>query len=381
MIRLLTVIGARPQIIKAAAISRAVKSRFAGQVEEKILHTGQHYDENMSAVFFEELGIPKPDYHLGVGSGPHGEQTAKMIAKIEEVLNSERFDGVLLYGDTNSTLAGAVAASKMDVPVFHVEAGLRSFNMTMPEEINRIVCDQLSSILFAPTQTACDNLRAEGFYDSPARFKNGKRRLVVNAGDVMYDNSMYFASLAGQRSDILSRIGVTPGKYILATIHRPGNTDDPERLRAILSTLLEITETEGIDMVLPLHPRTRALLGKNLDADTYARLMSAPRVRVIPPASFFDIIVLEKNARIVMTDSGGVQKEAFFFGRPCAILRPETEWVEIVRHQAGIITDADPDRIREAYRRLSGREVAFPPLFGDGKASEHILEAIVSDLS
>lgn len=376
MISILTVIGARPQIIKAAAISRAVKNHFAGQIEEKILHTGQHYDANMSQVFFDELGIPQPDYNLGVGSGSHGVQTAKMIAGIEDVLNSEHFDGIILYGDTNSTLAGAVAASKIHIPVFHIEAGLRSFNMTMPEEVNRIVCDQLSSICFSPTQTGIDNLKREGFFDSPAKFQNGKGRMVVNSGDVMYDNSMYFASLAEQKSDILARLDVKPGEYILTTIHRPNNTDDPARLTAIISSLLSITERDSITLVLPLHPRTKNLLDKNLAKDVYEKLISSPSVKIIPPASFFEIIILEKNARIVMTDSGGVQKESFFFERPCVILRPETEWVEIVEHGAGIIADADPERIISAYDKLVGTAPTFPPLFGDAHAAEHILEQI-----
>lgn len=376
MMKLLTVIGARPQIIKAAAISRAVKAHFEGLIEEKILHTGQHYDANMSQVFFDELGIPQPDYNLGVGSGSHGVQTAKMIAGIEEVLTSEHFDGIILYGDTNSTLAGAVAASKIHIPVFHIEAGLRSFNMTMPEEVNRIVCDQLSSICFSPTQTGIDNLKHEGFFDSPAKFKNGKGRLVVNSGDVMYDNSMYFAPIAEQKSDILERLGVKPGEYILTTIHRPNNTDDPERLTAILSSVLAITERDGVTLVLPLHPRTKNLLDKNLAKDVYEKLMSSPRVKIIPPASFFEIIVLEKNAKIVMTDSGGVQKESFFFERPCVILRPETEWVEIVEHGAGIIADADPKRILGAYDQLVGTTPNFPPLFGDANAAQLILQRI-----
>lgn len=381
MIKLLTVIGARPQIIKAAAISRAVKNSFAGQIEEKILHTGQHYDANMSQVFFDELGIPAPDYNLGVGSGSHGVQTAKMISGIEEVLTSEHFDGIILYGDTNSTLAGAVAASKIHIPVFHIEAGLRSFNMTMPEEVNRIVCDQLSSICFSPTQTGIDNLKREGFMDSPAKFKNGKGRLVINSGDVMYDNSMYFATLAEEKCDILNRLGVKPNEYILTTIHRPNNTDEPERLTNILSSLLYITERDGITLVLPLHPRTRNLLSKNLDAAVYEKLMNSPLVKIIPPASFFEIIVLEKNARIVMTDSGGVQKESFFFERPCVILRPETEWVEIVEHGAGIIANADPKLIVEAYDKLIGTKPVFPPLFGDAHAAEHILQQINEYLS
>lgn len=381
MISLLTVIGARPQIIKAAAISRAVKNHFAGQIEEKILHTGQHYDANMSQVFFDELGIPAPDYNLGVGSGSHGVQTAKMIEGIEKVLQSEHFDGIILYGDTNSTLAGAVAASKIHVPVFHIEAGLRSFNMTMPEEINRIVCDQLSSILFPPTETGYNNLVREGFEGSKATFKNGKGRVVFNSGDVMYDNSMYFASLAEQKSTILKDLGVEPNGYILTTIHRPNNTDDSTRLSNILSTLVYLAEKDGISLVLPLHPRTKNLLGTNLKKEVYEKLTNSPFVKIIPPASFFDIIVLEKNAKIVMTDSGGVQKESFFFERPCVILRPETEWVEIIEHGAGIIADADPERIKDAYAKLLRTHPKFPQLFGDAHAAEHILQKINEYLS
>ena len=381
MIRLLTVIGARPQIIKAAAISRAVKNHFGDQIEEKILHTGQHYDANMSQVFFDELGIPVPDYNLGVGSGSHGVQTAKMIAGIEEVLTSDHFDGLILYGDTNSTLAGAVAASKIHVPVFHIEAGLRSFNMTMPEEINRIVCDQLSSILFPPTETGYRNLVREGFEGSKATFKNGKGRVVLNSGDVMYDNSMYFASLAEKKSTVLEDLGIEPNGYILTTIHRPNNTDEPTRLSNILSTLVYLAEKDGISLVLPLHPRTKNLLGTNLKKDVYEKLMCSPFVKIIPPASFFDIIVLEKNAKIVMTDSGGVQKESFFFERPCVILRPETEWVEIIEHGAGIIADADPERIKEAYAKLLGTHPKFPQLFGDAHAAEYILQKIIEYLS
>lgn len=381
MIKLLTVIGARPQIIKAAAISRAVKNYFQGEIEEKILHTGQHYDANMSQVFFDELGIPQPDYNLGVGSGKHGEQTAKMIAGIEQILLEGNFDGIILYGDTNSTLAGAVAASKIHVPIFHIEAGLRSFNMAMPEEVNRIVCDQLSSICFSPTQTGIDNLKREGFFESKAEFKNGKRRNVVNSGDVMYDNSLYFASLAEQKSDVLERYDLKPNQYILSTIHRDNNTDSKERLTSIFSALLDIAEKDNIKIVLPLHPRTAKLLPVNLEEQTYKRLQDSKLVCLIPPASFFEIIVLERNARIVMTDSGGVQKEAFFFERPCVILRPETEWVEIVNHGAGVIADADKARIIDGYEKLVNHPVSFPKLFGDANAAKHILETILSYLA
>lgn len=378
MIKLLTIIGARPQIIKAAAISRAVREKFAGQVEEHILHTGQHYDANMSEVFFRELGIPEPDYNLHVGSGSHGVQTAKIIEGIESVLTEQHYDGVIVYGDTNSTLAAAVAASKIHVPVFHVEAGLRSFNMGMPEEINRIVCDQLSSVLFTPTRTGLRNLEAEGFSSikSRVRFADGRGQRVVLSGDVMYDNSMYFSAMADVQSDIIERLGLRYRQFVLATIHRPANTDNPENLRSIFRALNDIAEQYQMDVVLPLHPRTRKMIGDlRLEIGDLS-----DRIRIIEPASFFEIIRLEKNAAIVMTDSGGVQKEAFFYGTPCVILRPETEWVEIVEAGAGIIADADYERIMAAYEALVNKPVQFPALFGDGHASEKILNEIVKYL-
>lgn len=367
---LLTVIGARPQIIKAAAVSRAIAGGYADQVTEHILHTGQHYDTNMSQVFFDELGIPQPEYNLGVGSGPHGQQTAKMIAGIEEVLTSRTFDGIILYGDTNSTLAGAVAASKLHVPIFHIEAGLRSYNRAMPEEINRIVTDQLSTLLFAPTQTAVDNLREEGFFAEHPTL----HRCVINCGDVMYDNSLHFARVAAQRCDILQCLRLQPEGYILATIHRDNNTDNPQRLEQILRALVDIAQKDNIPVVLPLHPRTRA----RLSSDQLATLNS--KLILQEPFSFLEMTLMEQNARLVVTDSGGVQKEAFFFGRPCIILRPETEWVEIVQHHAGIIADADYGRIIDAYAQFSALDtrLPFPPLFGDGHAAEKIIQNILS---
>ena len=377
MINLLTIIGARPQIIKAAAVSRAVAKwnaehaqDEARQIREVILHTGQHYDENMSDVFFRELGIPQPDVNLYVGSYRHGEQTAKMIEGIERVLKfAEPYDGVILYGDTNSTLAGAVAASKLHIPVYHIEAGLRSFNMAMPEEINRIVCDQLSTILFAPTQTAVVNLRREGFMAKKRKFADGSIQQVVKSGDVMYDNSMYFASLAAQKSDIMARLGLEDKHFVLATIHRPSNTDNAENLNNIFRALLDIHEK----VVLPLHPRTRKMIPQQLEPELQKQL---DQLTIIEPAGFFDIIELERHARVVMTDSGGVQKEAFFFETPCVILRPETEWVEIVEAGAGIIADADYERIIAAYKDLCGKQVHFPMLFGDAHAAERIVQII-----
>lgn len=370
--KILTVIGARPQIIKAAALSRAINNGFSDRIEEKILHTGQHYDANMSAVFFDEMGIPRPHFNLNTGSGKHGVQTAKMIAGIEEVLENETFDAIVLYGDTNSTIAGAVAASKLHLPIVHIEAGLRSFNMAMPEEINRIVCDNLSTILFAPTQTAVDNLRREGFLSSKATFADGNRRHVFHSGDIMYDNSLYFARIADEKTDILRRLGLEDEKFVLATIHRDNNTDDPERLTAIAEALLEITE-RGYKIVLPLHPRTKKLLPQNLSEDDYRRITSNPDIMIIPPVSFFEIIVLERHASLIMTDSGGLQKEAYFFRKPCLILRPETEWVEIVEQHAGIITDADKELIVRSFDEYIDTEPQFPPLFGDGHSAEFML--------
>lgn len=376
MKRILNIIGARPQIIKAAALSRAVGNRFATEVEDRILHTGQHYDSNMSGVFFDELGIPAPHYQMSVGSGNHGAQTAKMITGIEEVLLHESFDGVVVYGDTNSTMAASVAAAKLHVPVFHVEAGLRSFNMTMPEEQNRIVCDHLSNICFAPTETAMENLRCEGFMDDRTTFAGGRKRRVVNSGDVMYDNSLYYATLAASRSDIMQRLGLQQDSFVLATIHRDYNTDNPLRLTAIFRALLTIAQQTKV--VLPLHPRTAKLMEQNVDNQTCQALKSNENIILIPPATFFEIIELERHAQVVLTDSGGVQKEAFFYGRPCVILRPETEWVEIVDHGAGLLADAETDRITAAYSTLVGRQVEFPPLFGDGHAAEHIMQEIIN---
>ena len=349
MKRIVTIIGARPQIIKAAAVSRAVHAHFSSQIEEHILHTGQHYDSNMSEVFFRELGVPEPMYNLHVGSASHGVQTARMIEGIEAVLMQTHYDGVLVYGDTNSTLAAAVAASKLQVPIFHVEAGLRSFNMSMPEEINRIVCDRLSSLLFAPTTTAVRNLEAEGMTKG-----------VVLSGDVMYDNSLYFGKTAcGCKTD---------RPFVLATVHRPANTDNEEHLRSIIRALQDIAKT-GMDVVVPLHPRTKKRIADlRLNTDD---------LRIIEPASFLEMIALEKNAAVVLTDSGGVQKEAFFYGTPCVILRPETEWVEIVEAGAGILADADYERIMAAYEQLANKPIDFPPVYGDGHASEKILEEIV----
>ena len=364
--KIVTVIGARPQIIKAAALSRAIDKRYAGRIHEVIVHTGQHYDDNMSQVFFDELGIPHPDYNLHVGSASHGEQTARMMEGIEKVLLEEQPDCIVLYGDTNSTLAGAVAAAKIHIPIVHIEAGLRSFNKSMPEEINRIVCDHCSTLLFTPTQAGLDNLIREGFKaDNPGPYSIDNPK-VYHCGDIMYDNSLHFSSVADQKVHLLERLGLRGKPYVLATLHRDSNTDNEERLSAILEAFTELSKE--ITVVMPMHPRTRKK----------ASHFKADNVIITEPVSFLEMIQLEKHARLVLTDSGGVQKEAYFFKKPCVILRPETEWVEIVKAGAGCLADADKSRILEACRRyLQCPPEHFPEIFGDGHAAEFILEKML----
>lgn len=381
MLKIVTIIGARPQIIKAAALSRAIKSKYSSQIKEIIVHTGQHYDANMSQVFFDELGIPAPDYNLNVGSGSHGKQTASMISGIEDILIKEKPGAIVLYGDTNSTLAGAVAASKIHVPVVHIEAGLRSFSKAMPEEVNRIMCDHVSTLLFSPTKTGFENLIREGFNkDAKAPFSADNPK-IYHCGDVMYDNSLYFSEVAEKKTTALSRLKVEKNKFILATIHRNNNTDEPARLNALFKSLNDISLKHKLDIVLPLHPRTSKLLETNLERALYSEIKSNSRFKITEPASFLEMVALEKNCRMVMTDSGGVQKEAFYFEKTCVILRPETEWVELVECGAAIVADADEQRIKTAFESLNSKtDLKFPKLYGDGKAAEFICGEMVKEL-
>lgn len=377
MITILTVIGARPQIIKAAAISRAIRKHFSSDVRELIVHTGQHYDNNMSQVFFDELEIPAPDFNLGVGSSSHGVQTALMISEIEKVLLDVKPHAVLLYGDTNSTLAGALAASKIHIPVIHVEAGLRSFNKSMPEELNRIVCDHCSSLLFTPTRTGFENLEREGFLTENTPPFHVDNPGVFHCGDVMFDNSLYFAELSENKSNILIDNKLTPGRFILSTIHRDNNTDNANRLQSIFKAIIEISEETGLHVAMPMHPRTASVLEKRLGSELFERVRKLESLRILPPAGFLDMIQLEKKSLMVMTDSGGVQKEAYFFKKPCIIMRSETEWKEIVEHNAGLVCDADTIKIKEAfYHFYQSPPQEWPSVFGDGQASRFIVSKI-----
>ena len=352
--KILSVVGARPQFVKAAVVCHAAARDAA--IEHKLVHTGQHYDAGMSDVFFEEMAIPAPDYSLGVGSGPHGQQTGEMMKRLEPVLMAENPDWVVLYGDTNSTLAGAVVAAKLHLPCAHIEAGLRSFNRRMPEELNRIVADHLSDLLFCPTRTAVDNLAREGLRD---------RALLT--GDVMYDAALEFRVRADSAGGPLAEAW-QPGAFALATVHRAENTDQPERLQAILRALERIA-AEICPVVFPVHPRTAKAI-----ADMS---WSASQVHLIPPVGYLDMLLLEGRARLILTDSGGVQKEAYFARVPCLTLRHETEWLETLENRCNVLTGSDERKILEAARDCSTAG-PWTDAYGDGHAGEHILRSLLS---
>lgn len=344
--KLLTVVGARPQFIKAAAMSRCLKHRG---VDEVLVHTGQHYDENMSEVFFEELEIPPPAVNLAVGSGPNGQQTGRMLEGIEKILFVEKPDVVLVYGDTNSTLAGALAAAKLQIPIAHVEAGLRSFNKTMPEEINRILTDHLARWCFCPSQTAVDNLKAEGITEG-----------VHLVGDVMADALSFAQEKAALSSSILKTLSLSPGDYVLATVHRAENTDNPKRLKSIVDAFSRIK----LPVVFPVHPRTRPLL----------EMVDLPEnIRVIAPLGYLDMVQLLSNAKVLLTDSGGMQKEAYWVKTPCVTLRDETEWVETVQTGWNILTGVATERIIELANNFPiPRE--HPPLYAEGSPCDNCID-------
>jgi UDP-GlcNAc3NAcA epimerase len=377
-IRILTIIGARPQIIKAAAISRAIKNSFESQIQEILVHTGQHYDANMSDVFFQEMGIPKPNYNLNVGSLSHAQQTAKMMEGIEALIFSEKPDYLLVYGDTNSTLAGAISAAKLHLPVIHVEAGLRSFNKAMPEEINRIMTDHASTLLFSPTQTGFQNLRREGFANTDVQSAHVDNPAIFHCGDVMLDNTLFFKQKAQKESKILEKLNLKSDNFILCTIHRDNNTDQKERLTNIVEALLEISQKSELEIVLPLHPRTSKKMPEIIENQLYEKFISNKKIKITEPVSFFDMIQLESHSKLVMTDSGGVQKEAFFLQKPCLIMRSETEWVEIVNAGCAKIVDANKLNIIENFDNFSEQKnLIFPEIFGNGKAAEFICQKIV----
>ena len=349
--KVLTIVGARPQFIKAAAVSNEFAKH--SDIEEIVVHTGQHFDTNMSDIFFEQMNIPRPKYQLDINSLSHGAMTGRMLEKIEEVILEEKPDYVLVYGDTNSTLAGALAAKKLHVKVAHVEAGLRSFNMNMPEEINRILTDRISDLLFCPTDAAIENLKKEGFDNFPSK--------VVKNGDVMQDAALLFEKYA-QKPEI-----DLPQKYILATVHRAENTDDPQRLKNIFDAFEEISAE--IPVVLPLHPRTKKIIDK--------QGIKPQKTIIIEPVGYLEMVWLIKNSSLIMTDSGGLQKEAFFFGKFCVTLRDETEWIELVENGFNTLTGADKDKIIHAVNTSLNKNADFSlNLYGKGQASKVIAEEL-----
>ena len=351
--KIISIVGARPQFIKAAPLSLAIRKCH----QEYLLHTGQHYDKNMSGIFFDDLGIPEPDKNLAIGSDSHAVQTGEMMIGIEKAILTEKPDLVLVYGDTNSTIAGALAAVKLHVPVAHVEAGLRSFNWDMPEEINRVLTDRISQFLFCPTRTAMDNLKSDGLAD--------KSYLV---GDVMVDALNFFSKIAQQKVNPLQRFDLQPGSYSLATIHRPVNTDNAENLRSILRALID----SGERIIFSVHPRTQKLLRS---FGIYELIEANPNFIISEPLSYLDILLLEKSARKIITDSGGIQKEAYLWGVPCITLREETEWLETVSQGWNILVGADYDKILTAihtFKPTSERNFSY----GDGHTSEKIVEIL-----
>jgi len=388
-LKIVSVVGARPQFIKAAPVSKAL--RKAGH-QEILVHTGQHYDYGMAKVFFEELSISEPDVNLGVGSGAHGWQTGQMLIRIEKVLLAEKPDCVLVYGDTNSTLAGALATVKLHIPLAHVEAGLRSFNRKMPEEHNRVLTDHCADILFCPTETAVNNLRNEGFTNiinggklfGEIFFKNNLSALpapwnpkaiplgsfelapiVMNVGDTMYDAALQFSGIARRKSTILDDLGIKSKEYLLATVHRPYNTDIPENLQNILSAFLEINEP----IIFPVHPRTRKMMA---EFDLNNSQSEIQNLKFIDPVGYLDMLILEQNEKAILTDSGGMQKEAYFFGVPCVTMRTETEWVETVEEGWNVVTGANREKI-VAEVRCFKTDNPRPELYGNGRATEKIV--------
>lgn len=350
--KILTVIGARPQFIKAAVVSRALAVHYP-DVHEILVHTGQHYDANMSDVFFAELDIPRPDYHLGIGGGSHGQNTGRMLEHLDELMTQESPDRVLVYGDTDSTLAGALAAAKLHIPVAHVEAGLRSFNRRMPEEINRVLTDHVSDMLFAPTKLAQENLWREGVAEDK----------IHVVGDVMYDAALYYKARA-RKPTWFDALGID--QFILCTIHRAENTDDSVRMQNILEGL----GNAGAAVVLPLHPRTRKQLAQ-------FELDISPNIRVVDPVGYLEMVWLEAKCRLIATDSGGVQKEAYFHGKPCVTLRNETEWMELVDAGVNVLVGADAALIAKAVAGANPMVHSVPGLYGDGASAPCLLDKLL----
>lgn len=384
MKKIVTIIGARPQIIKSAALSRAIKDKFSDKLTEVVVHTGQHYTDSMSNVFFQELGINQPAYNLNTGSGSHGTQTAEMMKGLEGIFQKENPNAVVVYGDTNSTLAAAMVASKLHIPLIHIEAGLRSYNKSMPEEVNRIMSDHVSTLLFSPTESGVKNLEKEGFKldnQAPYSIDNPK---VYHCGDIMYDNHLYYSQLLNDVIPPYEMMTLRSQPYFLATVHRPDNTDNPDHLRSIFEAFIELTKRYPKHLIyIPLHPRTQRAMNLNMLADFRKQVEENEQIKLLPPTSYINMIALQQHSDLIITDSGGLQKEAYFAGKLSVILRNETEWVEILDQGAGITTGWEKERILDGVNAVMASikqgETEFPPLYGDGKAAEFIAQEIIEN--
>ena len=375
MLKLLSIVGARPQFIKAAAISRSIRDSFSDKLQEVLVHSGQHYDANMSSVFFDELELSLPNYTFNLTEIGSSKQIAEIIIKLDSILLDENPDAVLVYGDTNTTLAGAFSASKHQIPLIHIEAGLRSFNKNMPEELNRVLTDHCSSILFCPTKTAIKNLRLEGIIHSKNSCSPDHPK-VYYCGDIMYDNSVYYSKDINK--DILSKNGLD--NYLLFTMHRPINTDNPFRLRKICKMIVNLAEKHQQKIVFPIHPRTKNAISNHMIKDDVDRFMNHQFIKVIEPVSYKEMIVLEKNCDMIITDSGGVQKEAYFFEKPSIVLRSETEWLEIINQGASVIVNADEEKLNHHYNLFKSKRISYPKLFGDGRSASFICNKIIEEI-
>lgn len=375
MHKIITIVGARPQIIKAAALSRAFKSY--PDIKELIVHTGQHYDFNMSAVFFEELEIPLPAYQFEVNKESQIAQLAQMLINLEQVFLAENPEMVLVYGDTNSTLAGALCASKLQIPLVHIEAGMRSFNKTMPEEPNRIIADQCSTLLFCPTQTAINNLIREGFAAQNEGIASPYKPKLFNYGDIMLDNSLFFSSIAERKSKIIQKLNLEDKEFILTTIHRSATTDNPQRLIKLIKSLLNIVNKYNEIIVLPVHPRLLKKLQEESVSELFKEIQTDANFILTEPLPYLDMIQLTQKSNIIITDSGGLQKEAYFYKKPSIIARSETEWEELIETGNAILVDVDMEKMENAYQYFwKQKKLDFPPLFGDGYAAEKIVKEI-----
>jgi UDP-GlcNAc3NAcA epimerase len=383
MLKIVTVVGARPQFIKAAAISRAIREKFSDQIHEVLVHTGQHYDEAMSKVFFDELNLPRENYNLNTGSGSHAVQTAAIMVSVENVLLKEKPDCLLLYGDTNSTLASAVAGSKLHIPIVHIEGGVRSYYKDFPEEINRIICDHVSTLIFVPTKSGIESLWKEGFKKDNLPPFTADNPKVFHCGDIMYDNSLLLSTVAKKKSTILDQHNLRDKKFGLVTMHRPHNVDDVQILNSLFNVFNDLANENELTLVVPLHPRTMKVFSEQVEKSTYNKVLNNPLLKIIPAVSFLDITALEMESEIIITDSGGVQKEAYYFKKPCAIMLDKTPWIELIDSGSAILTGSDPEKIRNAYQTLIANkdQLTYPEIFGDGKASYFICEKIIQNFS